>query len=107
MKARRKIKKAQSGQSVSKTDSLVAARKKEAQQARAKLDSVAKIKREKIVAKKDSIMRRNAAASGQDLETYKKEAQALAKKKAVAPSSTNSMTKKGKKNKPVKEGCKY
>jgi hypothetical protein len=91
----------------SKTDSLVAARKKEVQQARAKTDSIAKVRREEIVAKKDSIMRRNAAASGQDLDTYKKEAQALAKKKSAASCSTNSMSRDGKKTKPVKTGCRY
>jgi hypothetical protein len=64
MKARRKIKQAQSGQSVSKTDSLVAARKKEVQQARAKLDSITKVKREEIIRKKDSVSQRVAASKG-------------------------------------------
>jgi hypothetical protein len=77
------------------------------QQKRAKLDSIAKVRREEIVAKKDSIMRRNAAASGQDLDTYKKEARKANKASASAGTATNSMSRDGKKVKPVKTGCRY
>lgn len=76
------------------------------QQKRAELDSITKLKREEIVRKKDSIMQRNAAASNKDLETYRKDAQKLAKKKATQL-PTNCMTKDGKKVKPVKSGCRY
>jgi hypothetical protein len=85
------------------TDSV---KPKTPQQKRAELDSITKIRREEIVRKKDSIMQRNAAASGQDMETYRREAQKLAKKKATQP-QTNCMTSDGKKVKPVKEGCRY